>query len=130
MDLQNKQIDESIARDGEFRLPIDHRPQQSLRTDGIEIATMDTPIPESNKGYRLLAKMGWSAGKGLGRNESGIVDPIRGSETSGLRWLRAPDAVPAACLAALLPAATSSDHPTPSLSSPIWTCPVAVVSSE
>ena len=87
VDLQNKQIEEIIARDGEFRLPIDHQPQQSLRIEGMEMATLDTPIPESNLGYRLLAKLGWKAGKGLGRNESGIVDPIRGSDTSHLRWL-------------------------------------------
>ncbi len=75
----------SIANDEDFRLPIDHEPQQGLRTAGIEIASMDTPIPETNMGYRLLQKMGWSQGKGLGKDESGRVDPVRGSETAGLR---------------------------------------------
>lgn len=33
--------------------------------------TADTAIPETNVGYQLLLKMGWTVGKGLGRNEDG-----------------------------------------------------------
>lgn len=32
---------------------------------------MDTHIPETNIGYRLLLKMGWKAGTGLGQNATG-----------------------------------------------------------
>jgi hypothetical protein len=32
---------------------------------------METHIPESNVGYRLLQKMGWVAGKGLGSQGQG-----------------------------------------------------------
>jgi len=34
------------------------------------------PLDESNVGNRLLKSMGWSEGRGLGRNEQGIVNPI------------------------------------------------------
>ncbi|KAI8644946.1 G-patch domain-containing protein [Parasitella parasitica] len=39
--------------------------------------SMETHIPESNIGYKLLQKMGWQAGKGLGSQGQGRVDPIR-----------------------------------------------------
>jgi len=38
---------------------------------------MDCPISSSNIGYKLLQKMGWSEGKGLGPELQGRVDPIR-----------------------------------------------------
>ncbi|KAI9316064.1 G-patch domain-containing protein [Dichotomocladium elegans] len=38
---------------------------------------METHIPESNIGYKLLQRMGWKAGQGLGANGKGRVDPIR-----------------------------------------------------
>ncbi|GJJ75830.1 hypothetical protein EMPS_08188 [Entomortierella parvispora] len=41
-----------------------------------EAASMETHIPESNIGYRLLLKMGWKAGTGLGQNASGRTAPI------------------------------------------------------
>ena len=35
------------------------------------------PIPETNKGHQILLQMGWKgAGSGLGRDGSGICDPI------------------------------------------------------
>ena len=44
---------------------------------------MDVHLPETNRGYVLLAKMGWSHGNGLGRASSGIVEPVRLSEQYG-----------------------------------------------
>ena len=38
---------------------------------GVEAADMQTHIPESNVGYKLLLKMGWKAGTGLGANATG-----------------------------------------------------------
>ncbi|KAI9249825.1 hypothetical protein EDC94DRAFT_323564 [Helicostylum pulchrum] len=40
-------------------------------------ASMETHLPETNVGYKLLQKMGWRAGKGLGLNGQGRIDPIR-----------------------------------------------------
>lgn len=39
--------------------------------------SMETHIPENNIGYKLLKKMGWQAGKGLGSQGQGRLDPIR-----------------------------------------------------
>jgi hypothetical protein len=41
----------------------------------------ETKIDASNIGHKLLSKMGWKAGKGLGANESGQVAPV--AETKG-----------------------------------------------
>ncbi|CAI5520667.1 unnamed protein product [Closterium sp. Naga37s-1] len=67
---------QSLDDGDEFRLPIDHRITENLDREGLEMASLDKPIACSNVGFQLLLKMGWR-GKGLGRNEQGIVDPVR-----------------------------------------------------
>ncbi|KAM3174754.1 hypothetical protein ACTXT7_009906 [Hymenolepis weldensis] len=42
-------------------------------------ASVLTPIDESNVGARLLSKMGWNKGEGLGREKGGIAEPISAS---------------------------------------------------
>lgn len=37
-------------------------------------------IDSSNKGYALLAKMGWTEGQGLGASAGGMIDPVSGGE--------------------------------------------------
>lgn len=64
----------------EFRLPIHHRPTENVDLDNVEQASLDTQLTSSNVGFRLLQKMGWK-GKGLGKNEQGITEPIK----SGIR---------------------------------------------
>ncbi|KAH1033162.1 hypothetical protein J1N35_045336 [Gossypium stocksii] len=69
---------EDLAED--FRLPINHKPTENVDLDNVQQATLDTKLNSSNVGFRLLQKMGWK-GKGLGKDEQGIIEPIR----SGIR---------------------------------------------
>lgn len=69
---------EELADD--FRLPINHRPTENVDLDNVEQASLDTKLTSSNVGFRLLQKMGWK-GKGLGKDEQGITEPIK----SGMR---------------------------------------------
>ncbi|XP_018471047.1 uncharacterized protein LOC108842575 [Raphanus sativus] len=64
----------------EFRLPITHRVTENVDLEDVEQASLDTMISSSNVGFRLLQKMGWK-GKGLGKQEQGITEPIK----SGIR---------------------------------------------
>lgn len=64
----------------EFRLPIHQRPTENVDLDNVEQASLDTQLTSSNVGFRLLQKMGWK-GKGLGKHEQGITEPIK----SGIR---------------------------------------------
>lgn len=50
-------------------------------------ASVDESIPLTNKGFKMLSKLGWKEGQGLGRNADAIVEPIqvRGNQgTMGL----------------------------------------------
>ncbi|PNH06596.1 G patch domain-containing protein 8 [Tetrabaena socialis] len=51
---------------------------------GAEAGT-SVPIAQTNIGFRLLQKMGWKEGKGLGKQEDGIVEPIRAGVEAGVR---------------------------------------------
>ena len=43
-----------------------------------EIITMDTPIPSSNIGYKLLQKMGWKEKTSLGREgKDSLIEPLQ-----------------------------------------------------
>ncbi|KAI8800926.1 hypothetical protein BJ742DRAFT_839465 [Cladochytrium replicatum] len=56
---------------------VDARDGMDWAVEGTPAASMDTHIPESNAGYKLMLKMGWVKGSGLGRLAQGRVDPIR-----------------------------------------------------
>lgn len=79
----SEEADETSVLEGlaeDFRLPINHRPTENVDLDNVEQASLDTQLTSSNVGFRLLQKMGWK-GKGLGKNEQGITEPIK----SGIR---------------------------------------------
>jgi hypothetical protein len=42
----------------------------------VEQASLDKPIGDSNIGFRLLSKMGWQTGQGLGREQQGNINEI------------------------------------------------------
>ena len=42
-----------------------------------ESSSLDTSITPTNKGFKMLAKMGYKAGQGLGKQEQGRAEPIR-----------------------------------------------------
>eukprot|EP00197_Chlamydomonas_leiostraca_P002226 CAMPEP_0202859708 /NCGR_PEP_ID=MMETSP1391-20130828/1705_1 /ASSEMBLY_ACC=CAM_ASM_000867 /TAXON_ID=1034604 /ORGANISM="Chlamydomonas leiostraca, Strain SAG 11-49" /LENGTH=237 /DNA_ID=CAMNT_0049538765 /DNA_START=68 /DNA_END=777 /DNA_ORIENTATION=+ len=49
------------------------------------VIDMNTEIPDTNVGFKLLQKMGWTKGKGLGRNEDGRVEPVKTGVDAGVR---------------------------------------------
>lgn len=59
------------------RLPRKWLNEGGLKTGGFKAATMDTAIPETNRGFRLLQLMGWKVGQGLGKTAQGRIDPVR-----------------------------------------------------
>ncbi|XP_073024508.1 uncharacterized protein [Primulina eburnea] len=74
--------DASILEDlaDDFRLPINHRVTENVDLNNVEQASLDVQLTSTNVGFRLLQKMGWK-GKGLGKDEQGITEPIK----SGIR---------------------------------------------
>ncbi|CAL5228252.1 g11353 [Coccomyxa viridis] len=82
--IRERRQQELLSADGDFFLPINQRADDPLETSGLDIKTVDTAIAADNKGYQMLQRMGWG-GKGLGRNESGIAEPIKGGVEVGLR---------------------------------------------
>ncbi|KAG6396675.1 hypothetical protein SASPL_142830 [Salvia splendens] len=46
-----------------------------------EVITADKAIDESNVGNRMLRNMGWHEGSGLGRDGSGMVEPVQAQAT-------------------------------------------------
>ncbi|XP_065875736.1 uncharacterized protein [Euphorbia lathyris] len=77
-DSEQDSLIEDLVDD--FRLPINQKPTENVDLDNVEQASLDTMLTSSNIGFRLLQKMGWK-GKGLGKDEQGIVEPIK----SGIR---------------------------------------------
>ena len=47
-----------------------------LDPNAFQQASLDVAIGSENRGYRLLQKMGWKKGKGLGKKSAGITAPL------------------------------------------------------
>eukprot|EP00939_MAST-03C_sp_MAST-3C-sp1_P005421 g5421.t1 len=52
-------------------------------------ASLQKPIGKNNVGRRMLESMGWIEGKGLGKRESGITNPVDHAEMGGGRRIAA-----------------------------------------
>ncbi|CAN0897306.1 G patch domain-containing protein 8 [Linum grandiflorum] len=78
LDADQESVIEDLGQD--FCLPRNHRPTENVDLENVEQASLETKLTSSNVGFRLLQKMGWK-GKGLGKDEQGIVEPIK----SGIR---------------------------------------------
>ncbi|KAL7166933.1 hypothetical protein ACSBR2_037569 [Camellia fascicularis] len=48
-----------------------------LEIQSHEVITADKAIDESNVGNRMLRNMGWQEGLGLGKDGSGMVEPVQ-----------------------------------------------------
>ncbi|KAF6779040.1 hypothetical protein AHF37_01876 [Paragonimus kellicotti] len=42
----------------------------------LQASTVPVSLGMENRGAKLMSKMGWSPGQGLGRNASGMVEPV------------------------------------------------------
>ncbi|KAK9918676.1 hypothetical protein WJX75_005881 [Coccomyxa subellipsoidea] len=82
--IRERQEQQLFGLDDDYSLPINHRADDTLETSDLVMASLDTALGEENKGYQMLQRMGWG-GKGLGRNEDGISEPIKGGVEAGLR---------------------------------------------
>lgn len=51
----------------------DHRIEDNVDLSDTQAASLHEPIPAHNVGYRLLERMGWRAGCGLGRQQQGAL---------------------------------------------------------
>jgi len=71
-----------LGLDEDFRMA-KGAPDGDFESAGTQMTTLDTKLSENNVGFRLLMKMGWKKDTGLGRNGSGIVDPIQLNVAAG-----------------------------------------------
>ncbi len=71
----DEQAYETSFASGNFSLPREHRVTQDLRP-GYDQVSVDTAIDSSNRGFRLLKKMGWQENTALGRKRDGILEPV------------------------------------------------------
>ncbi|KAL1502145.1 hypothetical protein ABEB36_007332 [Hypothenemus hampei] len=59
-----------------------------------EFASVDTSISSENKGFKLLAKMGWKEGESLGKDGSGVKEPVKVVANSGTTGIGSENSAP------------------------------------
>ena len=64
-------------------MAIDQKLSQTFDATSAVSQSLDEHLPETNRGYRLLCKMGWRRGTGLGRSSTGIINPVKLMEQHG-----------------------------------------------
>jgi hypothetical protein len=52
-----------------------------------EQASVDSSISSSNKGFKMLAKMGWNEGQSIGKTQEGIKEPVQVKAQQGTSGL-------------------------------------------
>lgn len=67
---ESKHIDKAKLRRDKLGVDTTHIDTVSER------ASVEEFIPENNIGFKLLKNMGWQQGKGLGKLEDGIIEPV------------------------------------------------------
>ena len=68
-DHKKKYIDKAKLRRETSGVDTSHVPME-------ESASVRSAIKDTNIGFKLLKGMGWTEGKGLGRLENGIIEPV------------------------------------------------------
>ncbi|XP_031626140.1 angiogenic factor with G patch and FHA domains 1 isoform X3 [Contarinia nasturtii] len=48
----------------------------SCEHEKTKAASLNSSISSENKGFKMLSKLGWSAGQALGKNSDGLLEPI------------------------------------------------------
>ncbi|KAG7301401.1 hypothetical protein JYU34_014346 [Plutella xylostella] len=78
--LKNKYVPEPLAiEDGSYKDRAKERREavgSSHHSEKTQQSDLDTSIAPDNKGFKLLQKMGWSKGEGLGKDSQGEVEPV------------------------------------------------------
>ncbi|EFN56546.1 hypothetical protein CHLNCDRAFT_144195 [Chlorella variabilis] len=74
---QDEMIELAAADGSDFKLPMARWIDENVDLEDTECASIEQAIPASNVGYRLLQRMGWRPGGGLGREQQGISEPVR-----------------------------------------------------
>ncbi|KAF8561858.1 hypothetical protein P879_03742 [Paragonimus westermani] len=71
-DVENANISKSANKSG---FPEEPRSFYGLGYSTVNLSTA-APIPETNTGHKLLQRLGWEPGKGLGIGQQGLLEPV------------------------------------------------------